>query len=155
ASNDFNQLFTALERARRDGLFGVNVYPSVIGGSFYGPLRPPGTVHFATCFNAVHWLDRVPTIAFDDFVSYRPPLPGRPGLASAPAITAAFRRQAERDLIRFLECRARELAAGGRLVIAAPGDSDEVRISDGLWDAFNDACLDLVAAGELPRDMYE
>ena len=52
-SNNFNQLFANLEEARRAGLFPADVYPSAVGGSFYGPLLPPGTVHFATCFNAI------------------------------------------------------------------------------------------------------
>src|SRR5262249_10882230 len=48
ASNDFNQLFANLEEARRTGLFPEGVYPSAVGGSFYGPLLPPGSVHVAT-----------------------------------------------------------------------------------------------------------
>src|SRR5262249_52478989 len=53
ASNNFNQLFANLEAARRDGLVPAGVYPSAVGGSFYGPLLPPGTVHLATSFNAI------------------------------------------------------------------------------------------------------
>src|SRR5262249_5931915 len=41
ASNNFNQLFANLEAARRTGLFPAGVYPSAVGGSFYGPLLPP------------------------------------------------------------------------------------------------------------------
>jgi hypothetical protein len=155
ASNNFSQLFAGLEEKQRDGFLGANVYPSVVGGSFYGPLRPPGTVHLATCFNAVHWLDRLPAIPIDDFVAYRRPLPGRNGPGSSPAITAAFSRQAERDLVRFLESRARELASGGKLLIVGPGDTDEVHLGDGILDVLNDACLDLVAAGQLPPEGYE
>jgi hypothetical protein len=155
ASNNFNQLFASLEETQRDGLLGANVYPSVVGGSFYGLLRPPGTVHLATCFNAVHWLDRLPAIPVDDFVAYRRPLRGRTGVASSPAVTAAFTRQAERDLVRFLESRARELVSGGKLLIVGPGDTDEVRLAEGILNVLNDACLDLVAAGQLPRECYE
>src|SRR6516165_1350931 len=42
ASNDFNQLFANLEEARRTGRFPAGVYPSAVGGSFYGPLLPHG-----------------------------------------------------------------------------------------------------------------
>src|SRR5262249_60737167 len=49
-SNNFNQLFANLEESREAGLVSVDVYPSAVGGSFYGPLLPPGTVHLATRF---------------------------------------------------------------------------------------------------------
>jgi hypothetical protein len=126
-----------------------------VGGSFYGPLLPPGTVHLATSFNAIQWLDRLPAVAVPDFVAYRRPHPPRPGRDASPEVTAAFRRQAEQDLVRFLECRARELVPGGKLLLASPGDTNEARVGDGLFDVLNDACLDLVAAGRLEREEYE
>jgi gibberellin A4 carboxyl methyltransferase len=155
ASNDFNRLFANLEEARRAGLFAAGVYPGAVGGSFYGPLLPPGTVHLATCFNAIHWLDRLPAVPLTDAVVYRRPHPHRPGLAVSPEATAAFTRQAEQDLVRFLECRARELVPGAKLLLAGPGDTDQARLCDGLYDVLNDACLDLVAAGQLEREGYE
>jgi SAM-dependent methyltransferase len=156
ASNDFNQLFANLEEARRAGLFAPGVYPGAVGGSFYGPLLPPGTVHLATCFNSILWLDRLPAVPLTDFVAYRRPLPTQSGLAvSPPEATAAFTRQAEQDLVRFLQCRARELVPGGKLLLACPGDTDQARFCDGVFDVLNDACLDLVAAGRLEREEYE
>jgi hypothetical protein len=155
ASNNFNQLFDNLEQARRDGLFPAGVFLGAVGGSFYGPLLPPGTVHLATSFNAIQWLDRIPAVPVPDFVVYRRPHPSRPGRAASPEVTAAFTRQAEQDLVRFLECRARELVPGGKLLLASPGDTDQVRVGDGLSDVLNDACLDLVAAGRLQREQYE
>jgi hypothetical protein len=76
-------------------------------------------------------------------------------LVSSPAVTAAFTRQAEQDLARLLECRARELVPGTKLLIVGPGDTDEIRICDGLCDVLNDACLDLVADGQMRREEYE
>jgi SAM-dependent methyltransferase len=155
ASNNFNQVFANLEAARRGGLFPGGVYPSAVGGSFYGPLLPPGTVHLATGFNCIHWLDQLPVVSVPDFVAYRRPHPPRPGLAVSPEVTAAFKRQAEQDLVRFLQSRARELVPGGKLLLAAPGDTDEARVGDGFSDVLNDACLDLVVAGRLRREEYE
>jgi cyclopropane-fatty-acyl-phospholipid synthase len=155
ASNNFNQLFANLEEARRTGLLAGGVYPAAVGGSFYAPLLPRGTVHLATSFNSIQWLDRLPAVPLPDHVAYRRPLPCRPGRASSPEVTAAFRQQAEQDLVRFLECRARELVPGGKLLLASPGDTDEVRVGDGFADVLNDACLDLVAAGRLGRAEYE
>jgi hypothetical protein len=154
-SNNFNQLFANLEAAWRGGLFPADVYPSVVGGSFYGLLRPPRSVHFATSFNAILWLDRMPEVPVTDFVVYRRPLPPRPGLVVSAEVTAAFQRQAEQDLARFLECRARELVPGGKLLVASPGDSDQACVCDGLFDVLNDACFDLIAAGRLQRQEYE
>jgi hypothetical protein len=155
ASNDFNRLFANVKEARRAGLLPADVYPGAVGGLFYGPLLPPGTVHLATCFNSILWLDRLPAVPVPDSVAYRRPHPPRPGLAVSPEATAAFTRQAEQDLVRFLECRARELVPGGKLLLASPGDTDQARVSDGFFDVLNDACLDLVAAGRLEREWYE
>jgi cyclopropane-fatty-acyl-phospholipid synthase len=118
-------------------------------------LLPPGTVHLATSFNAILWLDRLPAVPVPDYVVYRRPHPPRPGLSVSPEVTAAFTRQAEQDLVRFLECRARELVPGGKLLVATPGDTDQARLGDGLYDVLNDACLDLVASGQLRREQYE
>jgi hypothetical protein len=155
ASNDFNQLFANLEEAKRTGLFPEGVYPSAVGGSFYGPLLPPGSVHLATCFNSIQWLDQLPDVPVPDFVAYRRPHPPRPGLTVSPEATAAFKRQSERDLVRFLEFRARELVPEGKLLLATPGDTEQACVGDGLGDVLNDACLDLVAAGQLEREVYE
>jgi SAM-dependent methyltransferase len=155
ASNNFNQLFANLEDARRGGLFPAGVYAGAVGGSFYEPLLPPGTVHLATCFNSIQWLDQLPPVPLTDGIAYRRPHPPRPGYVVSPKVTAAFMRQAEQDLVRFLECRARELVPGGKLLLASPGDSNEARVMDGLADVLNDACLDLVAVGRLQREQYE
>jgi hypothetical protein len=126
-----------------------------VGGSFYDPLLPPGTVHLATCFNAIHWLDRLPEVPLPDRIAYRRPHPPRPGLAVTAETTAAFSRQADRDLVRFLACRARELVAGGKLLLVSPGDTEQARVGDGFHDVLEDACLDLVADGRLQREQYE
>jgi len=126
-----------------------------VAGSFYGLLLPPGTVHLATCFNAIQWLDQLPAVPMPHSVAYRRPHPPRPGVTVSPEATAAFTRQAEQDLVRFLECRARELVPGGKLLLASPGDTDHARVGDGLSDILNDTCLDLIAAGRLEREQYE
>jgi hypothetical protein len=155
ASNNFNQLFANLEEARRAGPFPPEVYAAAVGGSFYGSLLPPGSVHLATCFNSILWLDRLPEVSLPDAVVYRRPRPHRPAGTLSPEITAAFQRQAEQDLIRFLEGRAREMVPGGKLLLSSPGDTDEIRVSDGMADVLNDACRDLLAAGRLKREEYE
>jgi hypothetical protein len=155
ASNNFGKLFANLEEACRAGLFPAGVYPGAVGGSFYGPLRPPGTVHLATCFNSIQWLDQLPSVPLPDGVAYRRPHPPRPGRSVSPMVTSAFKRQADQDLLRFLECRARELVPGGKLLLASPGDTEQACVADGFADVLDDACLDLVATGELEPEEYE
>jgi gibberellin A4 carboxyl methyltransferase len=153
-SNNFNRLFTNLHESRTAGELPSEVYPSAAAGSFYEQLVPPGTVHFATAFNALLWLDELPAVPVPDFVVYRRPHPPRPGLHVPPETVLAFSQRAERDLVRFLSSRARELAPGGKLLIVSPGDAVDHRICDGLYDVLNDACLDLIAAGRLDRGRY-
>jgi hypothetical protein len=155
AGNDFNRLFANLEQSRLTASFGASVYPGVMGGSFYGPLLPPGTVHLATCFNAIHWLDRLPPVPSPVGVAYRRPHPPRPEPSVPPEVAAAFTHQADQDLIRFFECRARELVPGGKLLLAGPGDTDQDLLCDRIYDILNDACLDLLAVGRLRREQYE
>jgi S-adenosylmethionine-dependent carboxyl methyltransferase len=144
-----------LDEARKADRIPAGVFASAAAGSFYEPLLPPHSVHFATAFNALLWLDKLPAVAVPDFVVYRRPHPPCPGLHVAPETADAFARQAEGDLVRFLQHRADELVPGGKLLIVSPGDSTEHRVVDGLYDVLNDACLDLVAAGRLPRQRYE
>jgi hypothetical protein len=154
-SNNFNGLFRNLEEARRASAAQREVYASAAAGSFYGQLVPAGTVHLATSFNAVLWLDQLPAVPVPDFVSYRRPQPARAGPPVSAEVVAAFKQQAERDLVHFFEARARELAPGGKLLVVAPGDGPEQSTCDGLYDVLNDACLDLVASGRVPRARYE
>jgi hypothetical protein len=154
-SSNFNQLFLNLHEARKAGRLAAGVFPGAVAGSFYETLMPPSSVHFAMAFNAVLWLDSLPDATVPDFVVYRRPHPPRPGLQVRPATADAFARQAEGDLVQFLRCRASELLPDGKLLIVSPGDSDDQRIADGLYDVLNDACLDLVAAGRLERQRYE
>ncbi len=144
--NDFNRLFANLEAGRGAGLMDAGVYPAAVAGSFYGPLLPRGTVHLAICFNAIHWLDRLPAVPMPDAIIYRRPRPGR---AVSSQVSLAFTQQAEQDLVRLLECRARELVPGGKLLLASPGDTERDRVADGVAELLNDACLDLVSAGRL------
>ena len=158
-SNDFNRLFANLEevrsarRTRRRGRLPRSGQELVLRPA----ATPTGTkVHLATAFNAIHWLDSLPSAPLPDGVVYRPPHLARPGLAAPPEITAAIARQAEQDLTRFLECRAQELVTGAKLLLAGP-DSPPMRVpfARGLVEVYDDACLDLVASGRLGREAYE
>lgn len=150
--NNFNQLFLNLHDPRSENYFqagGVpkpGIFPMASSGSFFGPLLAPGSVHFAMSFLAVEWMDRVPDVPVPEFIGY---------MEGSPAAQEAFARQADEDLTRFYAARARELAPGGKLLVAIPGSAGVRRCSDGLYNVLNDAALDLVDAGRLSRARYE
>lgn len=150
--NNFNRLFATLHDPnthnylQEGGRLRLNVSALAAAGSFYGPLLPPGSVHFALSFFAVEWLDKAPPISVPDHVSY---------LRGPPEVTAAFRRQADHDLTHFLACRAEELVRGGKLIIVVPGSIGPQSCGDGLYDVFAEAIHDLVQAGRLERAAAE
>ncbi len=154
-SNNFNRLFENLHEAGMAAFRASGVYPSVVAGSFYESLMPPGTVHFATAFNSLLWLDRVPAVPVPGRVVYRRPHPPRADRIMPAETIVAFAQQAERDLLRFLQSRAAEMVPGGKVLVVSPGDDDQGSVSDGLYDVLNDACLDLIAADRLERSRYE
>src|SRR5690348_2984669 len=82
--NNFNRLFLNLDEARKAARIPAGVFASAVAGSFYEPLVPPRSIHFATAFNALLWLDKLPTASVPDFVVYRRPHPPRPGLHVPP-----------------------------------------------------------------------
>ncbi len=151
SSNNFNRLFANLDDPNLMRGFPAEVYPSAVPGSFYRPLLPPGTVHLATCFNAVLWMDRLPARVADHVV-YRRPLGG---MTVSTDLVAAFSGQAAADWAYFLQSRARDMVPGGKLIVTSPGDDERGRCSQGLYDVLNDACRDLVAAGRVEPDRYE
>jgi SAM dependent carboxyl methyltransferase len=154
-TNNFNQLFRNvaeddLLRKRDQGIF-----PAVIGGSFYTPLLPPGTVHLGLSFNSVLWLDRLPDVPFPEFIVYMGPRSHRPDVQIPAAAVEAFSLQAAHDLVRFLDCRAAEIAQGARLLVAQPARDHERSIGEGLYDLLHDACLDLVQEKQLNLESYQ
>jgi hypothetical protein len=137
-------------RRRDEGIF-----PAAVGGSFYTTLLPPGTVHLGVTFNAVVWLDRLPAMPFPEFIVYMGPRSHRPDVQIRAAAVEAFSRQAEHDLVQFLECRAAEIVPGGRLLVAQPARDDERAIGQGLYDLLHDACLELVRDKRLDAEAYQ
>jgi hypothetical protein len=114
-ANDFNTLFDVLHSdPERYSINDPNVFPSAIGRSFYENTFPSEQVNLGWCSYAAVWLRCVPAFIPGHFVA----------LASTGEVRAAFDRQAAEDWRLFLSLRARELRAGGRLVVVLPGLSD-------------------------------
>jgi hypothetical protein len=144
ASNDFNTLFGVLD-ADPDRYIAdePNVFPAAIGRSFYENVMPPDSVHLGWSSYAAVWLSRIPTL-----------IPGHffPAHSTGP-VRAEFDRQGAQDWEAFLSLRAKELHAGGQLVVVLPGLADDG--SSGfqyLFDEANAALGEMVAHGEITSE---
>jgi hypothetical protein len=109
--NDFNCLVEVpSSHPHRYSLCEPNVFPSVIGRSFYEQVLPADSLHLGWSSFAAVWLSRVPSLIPDHIF--------------APCATgetrAAFERQAAEDWEAFLSIRSREMRPGARLVVALP-----------------------------------
>jgi hypothetical protein len=114
-ANDFNTLFDVLHGdPERYALHDANVFPCAIGRSFYESVFPRGQVDLGWCSYAAVWLRRIPALIPGHFMP----------VGCTGDVRAAFDLQAAEDWRLFLSLRARELRAGGRLVIVLPGLSD-------------------------------
>jgi hypothetical protein len=151
-TNNFSRLFASLHDPSTSnylqdrGTRRPNVFALASGASFYGPVLPPRSVQFALSFAAVNWLARMPEVSVPEYIAY---------LEAAPAAREAFARQAACDLAVFYRHRARELTAGGKLLVVVPGSDGTHRCSDGRYRLLNDAGADLVAAGRIDRHRWE
>jgi hypothetical protein len=143
-ANDFNTLFDVLHSdPERYALDDPNVFPCAIGRSFYESVFPQGQVDLGWCSYAAVWLRRIPALIPGHFMS----------LGCTGDVRAAFDLQAAEDWRLFLSLRARELRAGGRLVIVLPGLSDTG--DSGLEPVFNSAntvLAELVEEGVIGDD---
>ena len=154
-TNNFNQLFRNLYEDALLRNRAADIFPAAVGGSFYGPLLPAGSVHLGLSFNSVLWLDRLPDVPFPDFVIYMGPKAHRADVTISPAVARAFAEQAAHDLAVFLDCRARELVPGGRLLVAQPARDKDRAIGEGLYDLLHDASLSLVREKQLDLSAYQ
>jgi SAM dependent carboxyl methyltransferase len=143
-SNDFNTLFDVLHRdPERYAADDPNVFPCAIGRSFYENIFPPEHVDLGWCSYAAVWLRRIPSVIPGHFMS----------LGCTGDVRAAFDLQAAEDWRLFLSLRARELRAGGRLVVVLPGLSDTGGSGlEPVFNAANGVLAELVDDGAINDD---
>lgn len=156
-TNDFNHLFSNLFPAGMPALSGANIFPSVVGGTAFGRLVPPRTLHIATTFNAIGFLDKKPDAGLPHYILPMGPGPLAPrdGVSVTDTERAPFRLQAANDLHRFYSARAEELLSGGKLLVQVFGRDQRFSTSYGIYDVLSDAVLDVVEQGILRREVYE
>ena len=143
-SNDFNSLFEVLDTDQDRYVLGEpNVFPAVIGRSFYESVLPPNSVHIGWCSYAAVWLSRVPALIPGHFISAH----------STGPVRAEFERQGAHDWEAFLSLRATELRPGGRLVVVLPALADDGSSGfENIMDQANAVLAEMAAGGLLTVD---
>ena len=109
--NDFNTLFASLpEHGRR------NYFAMAVAGSFYGNLFPSSSVHIAYSSASLNWLSKVPVgLTAEGSPAWNA---AKIHYSGAPdAVARAYEEQFEEDMDIYFRCRAREIAAGGLILI--------------------------------------
>jgi hypothetical protein len=156
-TNDFNHLFANLFPSGDAALAGDRVFSGAIGGSAFNRLVPTRSLHIATTFNAVGYLETLPADRLPNFIlPMKPsPLAPREGSGLTDSEREPFQRQAANDLQRFYSARAEEIASGGHLLVQVFGRNSDLSTSYGTYDALSDAILDFVEEGRLSRQFYE
>lgn len=154
-TNDFSKLFLNLQPGGKSVFDDPSVYSSVVAGSMYDQLLPPQSIDFAMTFNAIGFLSRKPIDQLPGYILPNGPSAiGKTGQVSE-VDRAQFARQAQNDVATFLKARAAELRPGGKLLVQVFGCTDDARTCDGIYDVLNDAVLDHVQTGDIPRAIYD
>ena len=153
-TNDYARLLRSL-RADGRSVFGERVFSAVVPGSMFDQLLPPRSAHLAMTCNAIGFLSRRPLQRLPGYI-----LPNGPGaLRGVGAVSAGDRAvcaaQALADIGSFARARAAELVPGGKLLIEVFGSGPGGRTCDGIYDALNDAVLEVLDAGLIDRAAYE
>lgn len=156
-TNDFNHLFENLFPGGNAALSGSDIFPCAIAGTAFGRLVAPQSLHIATTFNAIGFLEKNPESRLPHYILPMGPGPLAPrdGISVAEIEREPFRLQAENDLYRFYSARADELVSGGKLLVQVFGRNECFSTSYGIYDVLSDAILDCAEDGILPREVYE
>ncbi|BAF16089.1 indole-3-acetate O-methyltransferase 1 [Oryza sativa Japonica Group] len=165
-SNDFNTLFQllppllapvagSLEECLAAGEGAATAtrpyHAAGVPGTFYGRLFPGESIDVFTSTFSLHWLSQVPEEVGD---SASPAYNGGRVFVhrATEAVAAAYKRQFQADLARFLRSRAREMKRGGAMFLACLGRSSGDPADQGgagllFGTHFQDAWDDLVQEG--------
>ncbi len=101
-TNDYNSLFRNLFPTDAQPAFGSEVYTSVAAGSAFKRIVPDKSLHVATTFNAIGFLDHKPENApLQNYILPMAPGAPRKGVSVSETEQAPFREQAAHDLISF------------------------------------------------------
>ncbi|XP_047974987.1 loganic acid O-methyltransferase-like [Salvia hispanica] len=149
--NDFNTLFASLpEHGRR------NYFAMAVAGSFYGNLFPSSSVHIAYSSASLNWLSKVPVgLTAEGSPAWNA---AKIHYSGAPdAVARAYEEQFEEDMDIYFRCRAREIAAGGLILItmaAVPNRDVQHRMAHTLT-FIEPVLIDMVKEGVLAQERVD
>ncbi|PON86878.1 SAM dependent carboxyl methyltransferase [Trema orientale] len=142
-TNDFNTLFSSLPAKRQ-------YFIAAVPGSFHGRLFPNSSLHFVHSSLALHWLSTIPK----ELLDRTSPAWNRRRIhyTSAPdEVYKAYQYQFAKDMIKFLDARARELVVGGLMVLIMPAVPNSVPLSHMplgvVYDLLGCALMDMTREG--------
>ncbi|XP_059658341.1 loganic acid O-methyltransferase-like [Cornus florida] len=142
-TSDFNTLFTFLPPERR-------YFATGVPGSFYGRLFPKSCIHIMHASYALQWLSKVPEeVADKDSAAWNK---GRIYYSSAPVEVAnAYAAQYAKDMDNFLNNRAKEIVAGGMLLLIMISNPDGIHRSQMgcgvMYDKVGSSLVDMAKEG--------
>ncbi|MEM7209682.1 MAG: SAM-dependent methyltransferase [Pseudomonadota bacterium] len=150
--NDFNALVTNVHGLGPfDSYLGrhENVFPLESGTSFYRQILPDNSLTLGFSATAMHWLSSKPCD-----INNHVHMVG----ASGDELDA-FRAQAKKDWQQILLCRARELKAGGRLVLINFGIDEQGRylgntVGVNMFNTFHEIWQEMMTAGRISEAEY-
>ncbi|KAI5353489.1 PREDICTED: probable [Prunus dulcis] len=148
AANDFNTLFASLPPER-------HYFAAGVPGSFHGRLFPEASLHFAHSSYATHWLSKLP----EEVTNKNSPAwnKGKIYYTTSPdQVFNAFAAQFRTDMAIFLEARAKELAAGGMMVLimqTIPDGIHQSRIPTGImFDFLGSILMEIAKEGLISEE---
>ncbi|EOY01377.1 S-adenosyl-L-methionine-dependent methyltransferases superfamily protein, putative [Theobroma cacao] len=150
-SNDFNALFTSFPQERP-------YFAAGVPGSFHQRLFPESSIHFVHCSYALHWLSKLPQELLDkNSLAWNK---GRVHYTNAPdEVVKAYASQFAKDMLDFLDARAKELAIGGMMIMIMPGMPDGMPYSQLaaslMYDFMASSFMDMANEGFISEDQVD
>nr|XP_009383765.1 PREDICTED: jasmonate O-methyltransferase-like [Musa acuminata subsp. malaccensis] len=163
-ANDFNTIFRSLpefyqQRRRMESSGCGQFFVSGVPGSFYGRLFPSRTLHFVHSSSSLHWLSQVPLELQDK--SNAPMNKGKIYLSktSPNCVAEAYLMQFRKDFSLFLKCRAKEIVAGGHMVLTLMGRTRGSEPSwpeySYMWELLGEALMDMASQGIIEEEKVD
>ncbi|GLT17043.1 hypothetical protein GCM10007938_08200 [Vibrio zhanjiangensis] len=156
-TNDYNQLILTLFPQGETTFSQDNIHTFVSAGNAFQALMPPESVHIATTYNVLGFLEKTPEAKIPNHILPMPPstLSQNKKANLTEEQRLPFKLEAAKNLADFLHHRSIELSKNGKLLIQTFGRNENISCSDGIYDVLADAILDCIEVGFLPYEFYQ
>ncbi|WP_310618536.1 class I SAM-dependent methyltransferase [Flexibacterium corallicola] len=154
-SNDFSSLLQSMATRRQAPFNDPHVFGEIVGGSMFNQLLAPNSVQLMTSYNTVGYFSRCPLERLEGHICVNGRNSSDGHAEVMPAEFQAGERQSRADFEVFLKVRAKEMMKGGKFLIQVFGRTERICTCEAFTDALNDALMDFVETGDVPRDVYE